>query len=122
MRLNVKNKTILFNINRRPLKAAYRFKIRFIRAAKHPRHPRSIIRKLILRFKFKDLIYGFIKQLCQFKGKHGAGYIFAGFQGINGLAAHTNTVGQVLLGKVVYGALHLYVILHVAGYYKSGTF
>lgn len=60
----------------------------------------------ILRVQFKNVLHRLFKIPGDFKRQHGRRYVFFLFDGINGLAADTNDLGQLLLGNVLNGPLY----------------
>ncbi len=62
---------------------------------------------------------GSAHQLRNGKGEWQAGVVSAGFDGVDGLSADTQAIGQFLLGPAALGAQHSESILHI-GPFQTG--
>lgn len=62
----------------------------------------------------KDRFDGLIEELRDAKGERQAGIVFASFDGVNGLARHSESLGQFPLGPFTLGAENAEPVFHGA--------
>ena len=63
-------------------------------------------------FQREQFVSGNVKEFGHLEGQQGGGNKAAGFNGADGLPGNAQLVGQLLLRKIVAGALYFYAVFH----------
>ncbi len=74
---------------------------------------RKLSNGLVGVFELEDGVGGFLEIAGYLEGEDGGGNVFAGLDGVDGLAADSDGFRKLLLGNVHYGSFDSYGIFHV---------